>query len=226
MSDSFPDYGPGGWTFENREIAEKFDNHVREQLPWYDLATGVVTHLVRHYLPDGGAVIDAGASTGNIGRAVAEVVNARGARFLPVDAAESMAEVYAGPGDIEIADLRSYDFAGKSPDVIVAFLVLMFLPVPDRAAVIEAMKSALRPGGCLIVFDKMEQGAGYSASAIYRLTLAAKYEAGASPDEVIRKELSLAGIQRPMSAPELTGFEPVFRFGDFAGWVYERPAVA
>ena len=120
--------------------------------------------------------------------------------------------------------MREYDFDAHDPDVIVAFLLLMFLPVADRAAVITSMRAALRPGGCLIVFDKMQQGSGYAASAIYRMTLAAKYEAGASPEEVIKKELSLAGVQRPMASAELDGFLPVFRFGDFAGWLYERPA--
>ena len=27
---------PKIWTFENKEVANDFDNHVREQLPWYD----------------------------------------------------------------------------------------------------------------------------------------------------------------------------------------------
>lgn len=75
------------------------------------------------------------------------------------------------------------------------------------------------------VFDKLATQAGHIGSVIYRLTLAAKYEAGASADEVIRKELSLAGVQRPMSEAELPGFAPIFRFGDFAGFLYEKPNV-
>jgi hypothetical protein len=66
---------------------------------------------------------------------------------------------------------------------------------------------------------------GHVGTAAYRLTLAAKYEAGATPDEITRKELSLAGFQRPMDPAELEGFTPVFRFGDFAGGIYEKPAV-
>ena len=45
-----------------------------------------------------------------------------------------------------------------------------------------------------------------------------------TPDEIIAKELSLAGVQRPLSEEELPGFTPVFRFGDFAGWLYEKAA--
>lgn len=222
MSSTFPNYKAGDWSFENPEIAEKFDTHVREHLPWYDLATGVVKHLVQHYLPQGGLMVDAGASTGNIGRAVASILSKRDAQLVPFDNSESMKEVYCGPGDLRLGDIRTFDFDHLSPDIIVCFLTLMFVPVAERAQVIRNMISALRPGGALIIFDKMCQGHGHAASAIYRLTLAAKYEAGARSEDIIRKELSLAGVQRPMSLSELDGFHPVFRFGDFAGWLIEK----
>ena len=60
---------PREWTFKNRKVAAAFDSHVREQLPWYDIATGIVGHLARSYVPRGGSVVDVGASTGNVGRA-------------------------------------------------------------------------------------------------------------------------------------------------------------
>ncbi len=215
----------GEWTFKNPQIAAHFDKHVREQLPWYDLATGIVTHVGRHYLPEGGTVIDIGASTGNIARALEPTLKARKAHLLALDNAADMLDRYDAPGTPVVADARTYDFAAADPDLIVAFLVLMFLPVADRAGVIARLKAAVRPGGAVIVFDKMQARGGHVGSVIYRMTLAAKYEGGAPPDEIIAKELSLAGVQRPMSDDELPGFEPIFRFGDFAGWLYERPAV-
>lgn len=214
---------PENWTFKNPEIVADFDRHVREQLPWYDLATGVVAHLVRHYLPEDGCMIDLGASTGNVGRAVAETLKVRRAQLIAFDNAEDMVAAYSGPGEAYVADARTLDFAAYSPDVIVSFLVMMFLPAPDRRGVIARMREAVRPGGAVIIFDKMQPGSGYLASVVYRLTLAGKYEAGAPPEEIIQKELSLAGVQRPMTEDELFGFRPVFRFGDFAGFVYERP---
>lgn len=214
---------PSNWTFQNPEVAADFDRHVREQLPWYDLATGVVAHMVRHYLPDGGRVIDLGASTGNVGRAIAETLRVRRASLVAFDNSEDMVAAYDGPGEAFVADARTLDFASYQPDVIVSFLVMMFLPAPERRAVIERMKEAVRPGGSVILFDKMQPGSGYLASVVYRMTLAGKYEAGAPPEEIIQKELSLAGVQRPMTEGELVDFRPVFRFGDFAGFVYERP---
>ena len=68
---------PTNWTFETSGVAKGFDRHVREQLPWYDLATNAILHVARHYIPENGLVYDFGASTGNIGRALEPILTKR-----------------------------------------------------------------------------------------------------------------------------------------------------
>ncbi len=215
---------PAEWTFKSKAVAAAFDSHVREQLPWYDIATGIVSHLARSYVPRGGVVVDVGASTGNVGRAIAPTLEARDASLIAIDASAEMATVYAAPGQFVVIDAADFDFAAKKPDLIVCFLALMFVPVAVRRPLVERMKAALVPGGAVVVFDKTVPSPGYLGTVAFRLTLAAKYEAGARAEEVIAKELSIAGLQRPMTLDELPGFVEVFRFGDFAGFVYERAA--
>lgn len=212
---------PAEWTFRSRAVAAAFDSHVREQLPWYDVATGIISHLARSYVPRGGVVVDVGASTGNVGRAISKTIEVRNASLIAIDASPAMAEVYEAPGQFIVADAVDFDFAARRPDLIVCFLALMFVPVARRLELVERMAAALSPGGALVVFDKMVPSPGYLGTIAFRLTLAAKYEAGASPEEIIAKELSIAGLQRPMSPAELPGFVEVFRFGDFAGYVRE-----
>jgi tRNA (cmo5U34)-methyltransferase len=213
---------PDEWTFKSEHVAKHFDAHVREQLPWYEMATGIVAHVARQYLPLHGRAVDVGASTGNIGRALADTIRARGVDFIPIDSAPQMEAVYLGPGELRIIDAVDFDFEDEPPDLVVAFLALMFVPVAERRNLVERIKRAIRPGGAFVVFDKMEPRPGYLGVVTYRLTLAAKHEQGATAEDVIAKELSLAGLQRPMCESELDGFVEVFRFGDFTGWVYER----
>ena len=54
------------WTFEDQDIVDKFDSHVREQLPWYDMVTDAVIYIIRNYLAQNKVVVDIGASTGNL----------------------------------------------------------------------------------------------------------------------------------------------------------------
>lgn len=214
---------PQEWTFDAPEVAEAFDQHVREQLPWYDLATSGIAHIARHYIPDGGRVFDLGASTGNIGRALAPTLEARGASLVPVEVSPEMAKLYHGPGRpaLRIEDATETDLTGA--DLIVGFLFTMFLPPARRQGFIERARASLEPGGAVLLVEKMLPGPGYPATILWRLALAQKIASGATPEQVIRKELSLGGVQRALDRSELPpGAVEWFRLGDFAGWLIER----
>jgi len=212
---------PQNWTFENTAVASGFDRHVREQLPWYDIATNSITHFARHYIPERGLVYDIGASTGNIGRAIASVIEARNAELVGIEPAEEMLLLYEAPGKVDRARAEDYDY--KPFDFAVLFLCLMFVPYCERSSLVSRLVDACRPGGAIIIFDKMEPEAGYLSTVLYRLTLAGKLASGTSPSEIVAKELSLAGVQRALSPSTLPeSAKQWFRFGDFAGFIIEK----
>lgn len=119
MPDSFAI--PTNWTFRDESVAAGFERHVREQLPWYDLATGAVAHVARHYVPEFGLVYDLGASTGNIGRALAPTLKARSANLIAIEASAEMSAIYDAPGlgghgqDRE-GSIRALRCRGRVPD--------------------------------------------------------------------------------------------------------------
>ena len=100
---------------------------------------------------------------------------------------------------------------------------LMFVRPSERQNLIKRLKKWCRPGGAIVVFDKIVPEAGYIQTVMSRLTLAGKIAAGVDPKEVIDKELSLGGVQRPI-CPEQLGSDAFlwFKFGDFAGWIIEK----
>ncbi|MCA0423283.1 MAG: hypothetical protein LCH61_08145 [Proteobacteria bacterium] len=61
---------------------------------------------------------------------------------------------------------------------------------------------------------------GFRTTDIGRLTLAGKLQATVPGDDIVTKEIALAGIQRPLAITELgDGAIEMFRYGDFAGWI-------
>ena len=212
---------PREWTFKNTKVALDFDRHVREQLPWYDLVTGAVAHIARHYIPHNGLVYDIGASTGNIGRAIEETIAERKARLIGIEASAEMCARYKAPGELVQIDALDYRF--QPYDLAICYLVLMFLPIGKRQEFIDYLKSLIKPGGALLIVDKCEAATGYEATVFWRLTLAGKIAAGVDAESVIAKELSLSGVQRPLN-PAMLGDDAVqwFRFGDFAGWIVTK----
>jgi tRNA (cmo5U34)-methyltransferase len=212
---------PRNWTFRSRSVARHFDHHVREQLPWYDLATGAVAHLGRHYIPQGGTVYDIGASTGNIGLALKETLIQRQARFTAIEESGEMADRYQGPPQLVVADAVSFDY--RPFDFAVCFLLCMFLPVPTRAAFLRRISGLIRPGGALVIVDKINTPTGYVGTALRRLAMSWKLDSGVDPSDIVRKELSLAGYQRPLNPRILPrNARQFFQVGEFVGWVIEK----
>lgn len=64
-----------------------------------------------------------------------------------------MVEAYNAPGRALRADITRFDY--KPFDVAVAFLALMFLAVPARRKLLTRLRQQLRPGGAIIIFDKL-----------------------------------------------------------------------
>ena len=213
---------PNEWTFKSTEIADGFDNHVREQLPWYDLVTRAVVHFGRYYIPKNGIVYDIGASTGNIGNALRDIITVRQATLTAIEESPEMVRRYMGPGTIVTADASTFDF--QPFDFGVLFLVLMFMPVSERPRLIKRLIKLIRPGGCIIVVDKTETLAGYVGTATRMLAMQMKIDTGTKLEDILAKELSLAGYQRQIDPIILTeNAVRFFQFGEFSGWIIESP---
>jgi len=204
------------WTFNGFE--REFDAHVRQHLPWYDLAADAVALIAKHYIPKGGLIYDIGCSTGNIGRSLGETIDAREARLIGIDNCADMAKAYQAPGELVITDASAYDY--ERFDVAVMFLTLMFMPVAERSLFIQRLRANLKPGGAIIIFDRCVAPTGYEATVMMRMIWHGKLRAGVTFAELAKKEMRLAGIQRPIEHHELGGeVLEIFRFADFAGWI-------
>lgn len=213
------------WTFETPEIAAGFDAHVREQLPWYDMVTDAVVYIVRNYLTEGGNVVDVGASTGNMIEKLMPLLRERDAEVLALEKSPTMVKVlmnrFGNHDNVSIIedDIRTTQYPAQ---VCIVFLTMMFIPVHDRQWVIDRLRANLREGGVLIVVDKVCDHGGYFATVLKRLGMELKLQQGAKPEDVLTKEMSLAGVQIPLDPAMLGGDAKLFfRMGEFAGWVVE-----
>jgi tRNA (cmo5U34)-methyltransferase len=213
------------WTFETPEIAAGFDDHVREQLPWYDMVTDAVVYIVRNYLTEGGYVVDVGASTGNMIDKLMPLLRERNAEVLALEKSPTMVKVlmnrFGNHDNVSIIedDIRTTQYPAQ---VCIVFLTMMFIPVHDRQKVLYGLKSNLRQGGVLIVVDKVCDHGGYFATVLKRLGMHWKIQQGAELGAVTTKEMSLAGVQIPFD-PAMLGADAkqFFRMGEFVGWVVE-----
>lgn len=213
---------PTDWTFKRSDVAAGFDQHVREQLPWYEIATGFTAHVARHFINEGGLVYDIGCSTGNIGNALEEVLAARNAEYHGIESSHEMAKKFAGPGSATLSVSDACEFKYDSFDVAICFLVLMFIPIENRGKLLHDLISKCKTGGAIIVVDKFESVGGYFGTILSRMALAGKVATGVPAEQIVQKELSLSGVQRPMDREKGLPHEwhQFFKFGEFEGHVF------
>jgi len=220
------------WTFETPEIAAGFDAHVREQLPWYDMVTDAVVYIARNYMPKDCVITEIGASTGNMTKALLPTFNERdGVSYQAVEMSEEMCEVFNKNIQhplVTCHEANILDFSDANMDeldtshVTILFLTLMFIPVNEREKLMKMLIRNSYKGGCIIVVDKVCDHGGYFATVLKRLTMQFKLQQGAKPEDVLNKEMSLAGVQIPLDPAMLGGDAKLFfRMGEFAGWVIE-----
>ena len=199
------------WTFDNLD----FDRHVREQLPWYELVTEAVTFMAKQYLPTkDGVMYDIGASTGNITSSMRNILQERKAKAISIEPNAYMVSKFAGYGDIIHASAE--DVAYEQFDVAVLFLTIMFIPVHKRDELMYTLRKNVREGGVIIVVDKVTDSHGYFATCLKRMTMYFKQQF-VTTEDIVSKELSLSGVQRPVKRDG----KLFFKFGEFEGWVIE-----
>jgi tRNA (cmo5U34)-methyltransferase len=214
------------WTFETTEIASTFDDHVREQLPWYDMVTDAVCYIVRNYLTDDNTVVDVGASTGNLINKLMPLLLERKAYAVALEKSPTMVDVlkkrFENHHNVSILQEDVRSSGTEQAQVFVVFLTMMFIPVHERQRVIDRLRANLLKGGVLVVVDKVCDHGGYFATVLKRLGMHWKIQQGAELGEVTTKEMSLAGVQIPFD-PSMLGADAkqFFRMGEFAGWVVE-----
>lgn len=118
---------------------------------------------------------------------LAPTLETRCARLTARDECPDMVEAYNAPGRALRADRIRFD--DNSFDVAEAFLALMFQAVPARRKLLTRLRQQ-RPGGAIIIFDKLAPPGGYPATVLARLTWASKLDQGAEPEAVVKKELA------------------------------------
>jgi tRNA (cmo5U34)-methyltransferase len=206
------------WTFEDSDLANNFGQHVRGQLPWYDLATGLVRCIAENYLPHGGQMYDIGSSTGNITNACRDLIRSRDINAVSIEPSEEMCKKWIGEGELIKEYAESYDYANY--DLSVCFLTFMFITPSKRMKLFQLLKSKMNDGGALVIVDKFEGDGGYVDTVKRRMTMRQKLSSGETASDILDKELSLSGVQRPLSA-EYTRGDRFFQIGEFQGIIFQ-----
>lgn len=159
--------GIAAFTFDAR-VAQVFPDMIQRSVPGYNTIIAMTGVLAERYAKPGTQCYDLGCSLGASSISMAEHISAPDCRIIAVDSSAAMLERAAAAIhtaesaacapmrpkiDLIAADLR--DVAIENASVVVLNFTLQFVPQAEREALLTRIAAGLRPGGVLVLSEKI-----------------------------------------------------------------------
>ncbi len=229
---------PGTFEF-NEPVVRVFDDMLERSVPFYKECQQMVSDLARHFAQKDSAVYDLGCSTGTLLRLLVKGTPANlKIRFVGLDNSEAMLKKARGKlkghlkrCELVAADLES-DFELADASVVIMNYTLQFIPPKRRAAMLKKIYQGLRPGGGLILIEKVQGESDGLNDLFVERYHAYKHSQGYSKLEIAKKREALEKVLIPLKPGKNrdllagAGFRQVdifFKWFNFAGFLAVKP---
>jgi len=203
-------------------VASVFPDMISRSVPGYAAILNMIELLTGLHAQADTCLYDLGCSLGAASIAMARGLHQEGCRIIAVDNAPAMlakarehsAQLSDGAIEFQLADLREIDIANAS--MVVLNFTLQFLPLTERADLLERILAGLRPGGVLILSEKIAGASPDEDAALVAMHHAFKRQQGYSDLEISQKRAALEKVLLPETLEThlrrlaTTGFEQAY----------------
>jgi tRNA (cmo5U34)-methyltransferase len=193
----------GLFTFDD-SVARVFPDMIKRSVPGYPTIVSMTGLLAGRYATAGSALYDLGCSLGASTLAMRQNINQQGCRIIAVDNSASMLErcqnimdtdTHDTPVSLTCADLQ--DVCIEDASVVVLNFTLQFIPRELRDSVILGIYQGLRPGGIMVLSEKVTFEDPHLNELNIDLHHQFKRANGYSDLEIARKRSALENILLP-----------------------------
>ncbi len=229
---------PGKFEF-NEPVVRVFDDMLERSVPFYKECQQMVVDLALHFTQKDSSVYDLGCSTGTLLRHLVKAIPVtQKIRFVGLDNSSAMLKKARGKlrghlkrCELIEADLES-DFELADASVVIMNYTLQFIPPKRRAAMLKKIYKGLRPGGGLILIEKVRGESDGLSDLFVERYHAYKRSRGYSKLEIAKKREALEKVLIPLKPGKNrdllagAGFRQVdvfFKWFNFAGFLAVKP---
>jgi len=193
----------GLFTFDE-SVAKVFPDMIRRSVPGYTTIVAMTGLLAGRYATPGSRLYDLGCSLGASTLAMRQHLRGQDCHIIAVDNSPAMLERCRGiidadtcdtPVSLVCADLE--DVAVEDASVVVLNFTLQFVPLERRDAVIRRIHDGLRPGGILVLSEKVIFADPHLDQLNIELHHHFKRANGYSELEVARKRSAIENVLLP-----------------------------
>ena len=190
------------FTFD-QSVVEVFPDMIQRSVPGYATIISTIGKLTGQFHQANTNLYDLGCSLGAATLAMRKHVNKPGCKIIGVDNSSAMVEkcrlhIQGYKSDvpvlIEQADIK--DIAIENASVVVMNFTLQFIEPDARLALLNKISSGLRPGGLLVLSEKLRWPDECIHNTINDLHLDFKRANGYSELEISQKRSALENVMR------------------------------
>ncbi len=189
--------------FDER-VASVFPDMIRRSVPGYEEIISMIALFSAEFVQPDSNCYDLGCSLGASTLAMRHHIAQPGCRIVAVDNSEAMlhqcreniaATSTPTPVDLICADIRDVEISNAS--LVVLNFTLQFIAPDERDQLIKTIANGLRPGGVLIVSEKVIFDDPKEQALMERMHIAFKRANGYSDLEISQKRASLEQVLIP-----------------------------
>jgi tRNA (cmo5U34)-methyltransferase len=199
---------PAGFSFDD-QVAEVFDDMLCRSVPFYEEVLALTGNLLAGFLRPGDTLYDLGCATGSTLISLSQRLADTDISLIGIDNSTPMLEKARTKAARYIDGHRCSFMEGNIETVtlakaggIILNYTLQFLPTAARPATILRLYNALRPGGVLILSEKITCSDPDLADRFTEQHTAFKKQQGYSDLEISKKREALEHVLVPLSLEE------------------------
>ncbi len=146
----------------DQKVVDVFPDMIKRSVPGYATIINMIGDLAERYATADSHCYDLGCSLGAATLAMRHRIHANNCRILAVDNSPAMIErcrqvlsVDTAEPPVELLCQNLQEVSVTRASMVVLNFTLQFIPPVERQAVLERVASGLRPGGILILSEKV-----------------------------------------------------------------------
>lgn len=191
------------FTFDER-VVEVFPDMIQRSVPGYVTIVSTMGKLAGQYAQNNSNLYDLGSSLGAVTLSMRRNIDKQNCQIIAVDNSAAMVERCKlhlegfrsdVPVTVELADINEIEINNAS--VVALNFTLQFIPQPQRFALLEKIYQGLKPGGVLLLSEKVKGENTLVDDLLIDLHHDFKRANGYSELEISQKRSAIENVMRP-----------------------------